>query len=117
MVFILGVVTLGMAGLVLFPVAGWLFYTGEAGWGVFMIVWGVFVGGVDNYIRPAVISRGAHIPFIVVFLGVLGGIATGGFLGMFIGTTILGVFYTLLKEWSAAASPVAPNDGSASPEE
>ncbi len=101
-VFVLAVVTLGMTGLVLFPVAGWLFYTGEAGWGVFMVAWGVLIGGVDNYIRPAVISRGAHIPFIVVFLGVLGGVATGGFLGMFIGTTVLGVFYTLLKEWSAA---------------
>ncbi len=101
-VFVLAVVTLGATGLVLFPVAGWLFYTGEAGWGAFMIGWGVLVGGVDNYIRPAVISRGAHTPFIVVFLGVLGGVATGGFLGMFIGTTVLAVFYTLLKAWSAA---------------
>lgn len=109
-VFVLGVVTLGMAGLVLFPVAGWLFYTGEAGWGVFMVVWGVFVGGVDNYIRPAVISRGAHIPFIVVFLGVLGGIATGGFLGMFIGTTVLAVFYTLLTEWGTAVGSTVPVD-------
>lgn len=109
-VFALAVITLGTTGLVLFPVAGWLFYTGSTGWGVFMIVWAVLVGTVDNYIRPAVISRTAHLPFIVVFLGMLGGVAKGGFLGMFIGATVLGVFYTLLKEWSTSGGPVVPAD-------
>ena len=87
--------------------AGWLFYEGKTGWGIFMIVWAVIVGSMDNYIRPAFISRGAHLPFIVVFAGILGGVATGGFLGLFIGATVLGVFYTLLREWSASAGPIA----------
>ncbi|HEY6006957.1 MAG TPA: AI-2E family transporter [Geobacteraceae bacterium] len=112
-VFVLAVITLGMTGFVLLPVAGWLFYTGRTGWGSFMMVWAVLVGGVDNYIRPAVISRGTHLPFIVVFLGVLGGVAMGGFLGLFIGTTVLGIFFTLLREWSATAGPVAPADDAA----
>ena len=41
------------------------------------------------------------IVFHVSFLGVLGGVATGGFLGLFVGSTVLAVFYTILMEWSA----------------
>jgi predicted PurR-regulated permease PerM len=48
------------------------------------------------------ISRGAKIPFLVVLLGVLGGVATGGIIGLFIGATLLAVFFTMLKEWVAA---------------
>jgi len=94
-------IPVGLTNIILFPVAGWLFYTGQTGWGIFMIVWGLFVGNIDGYIRPAVISRGANLPFIIVFLGVLGGIATGGILGLFIGATVLGVFYTLLTDWAS----------------
>jgi predicted PurR-regulated permease PerM len=66
-----------------------------------MLVWAIVVGNIDSYIRPVVISKGADLPFIIVFLGILGGIATGGILGLFIGATVLGLFYTLLMEWSA----------------
>jgi predicted PurR-regulated permease PerM len=45
------------------------------------------------------ISRGAKIPFLVTFLGVLGGLALGGIIGLFVGATFLAVFYTMLKEW------------------
>ena len=92
-------VPIGLTNLIMFPVAGWLFYSGETGWGLFMLIWSVIVGNIDGYIRPAVISKGSNLPFIVVFLGILGGIATGGILGLFIGATVLGLFYTLLTEW------------------
>ena len=96
----LALIPLGLTALILFPAAGWLFYTGQTGWGIFMLVWAVVVGNIDSYIRPVVISKGADLPFIVVFLGILGGVATGGILGLFIGATVLGLFYTLLMEWS-----------------
>jgi predicted PurR-regulated permease PerM len=59
------------------------------------------IGNIDNFIRPMLISRGAKIPFLVVLLGVVGGLATGGILGLFVGATLLSVFFTLLKEWVA----------------
>jgi predicted PurR-regulated permease PerM len=96
----LALIPLGLTALILFPAAGWLFYTGQTGWGIFMLIWAIVVGNIDSYIRPVVISKGADLPFIVVFLGILGGIATGGILGLFIGATVLGLFYTLLMEWS-----------------
>jgi predicted PurR-regulated permease PerM len=56
------------------------------------------------------ISRGARIPLLVVLLGVLGGLAFGGIIGLFVGATLLAVFYTMLKEWVAA-----PDDDSSTP--
>jgi predicted PurR-regulated permease PerM len=59
------------------------------------------IGNIDNMIRPMLISRGAKIPFLVILLGVLGGLAAGGIIGLFVGATLLAVFYTILKEWAA----------------
>ncbi len=101
LVFCMGLIPVGLTALVMLPVAVWLFVSGAIGWGVFMVVWTLLVSNVDNYIRPFFISRGANLPFIVVFIGVLGGVATGGFLGLFVGSTLLAVFYTILVEWSA----------------
>ena len=53
------------------------------------------------------ISRGAKIPFLVVLLGVLGGLAAGGIIGLFVGATLLSVFFTLLKEWVAVEDEVS----------
>jgi predicted PurR-regulated permease PerM len=57
------------------------------------------------------ISRGAKVPFLVILLGVLGGLATGGFIGLFVGATILAVFFTMLREWVAAPAPESPESG------
>ena len=94
-------VPVGLIQVILLPCAGWLiFYNGQVGWGIFLAVWSFFViGNVDNVIRPMLISRGANIPFLVILLGVVGGLAASGILGLFIGATLLSVFYTMLKEW------------------
>jgi predicted PurR-regulated permease PerM len=68
--------------------------------GVFLFVWSFpVIGNIDNVIRPMLISRGAKVPFLVVLFGVLGGLASGGIIGLFVGATLLSVFYTMLKEW------------------
>ncbi len=100
-------IPIGLTALLMFPAAGWLFYSGETGWGIFMLIWSVVVVNIDSYIRPVVISKGSNLPFIIVFLGILGGIATGGILGLFIGATVLGLFYTLLMEWGEGDAAVA----------
>jgi predicted PurR-regulated permease PerM len=84
------------------PATVWLFYTGSTGWGIFMALWGfVVVSGVDNIIKPWLISREARLPILLVFLGVLGGIIAFGFIGTFLGPTLLAVGYTLLQQWMA----------------
>jgi predicted PurR-regulated permease PerM len=79
--------------------AWWLFSNGRPGWAVFMIVWGLIVSTVDNVLRPWLVSFGAALPLTVVFLGVFGGFIAFGFLGLFIGPTLLGVFFKLIEVW------------------
>ncbi len=99
---LVALIPVGVIQVVLLPAAGWLIYKGQIGWGIFLFIWSFSViGNVDNVIRPMLISRGAKVPFLVVLLGVLGGLAVGGILGLFVGATILSVFYTMLKEWVA----------------
>jgi len=100
---VFSLIPIGLIQVVLLPAAGWLiFYKGQIGWGIFLAIWSfTVIGNIDNVIRPMLISRGAKIPFLVIFLGVLGGLATGGIIGLFVGATLLAVFYTVLKEWVA----------------
>ena len=77
----------------------WLFSQDRTAWGIFMLAYGFFgISSVDNFIRPYIISRGSALPFIVMFIGVVGGIVTFGFIGVFIGPTLLTVGYSLVKE-------------------
>jgi predicted PurR-regulated permease PerM len=77
----------------------WLFATSHVGWGIFMTVYGaIAISGVDNIVKPIIISRGSKLPFVVMFIGVLGGIATFGFIGIFIGPTLLAVGFSLIQE-------------------
>ena len=86
----------------------WLFNEGRTGWGVFMLVWGMFlISGVDNVVKPMLISRGSSLPFILVLLGVMGGVLAFGFVGLFIGPTLLAVGLGLLKNWTRGADRVA----------
>ncbi len=79
----------------------WLFNQGNTGWGIFMLVWGLLlISGVDNVVKPMLISRGSSLPFLLVLLGVLGGVLGFGFVGIFIGPTLLAVLYGLLMNWT-----------------
>jgi predicted PurR-regulated permease PerM len=110
-----GVLLLGFATFVLslVPVgppliwggaAIWLFNQGQTGWAVFMLVWGlVLISGVDNVLKPMLISRGSDLPFLLVLLGVLGGVLAFGFVGLFIGPVLLAVGYSLMREWTGMA--------------
>jgi len=83
----------------------WLFNEGSTGWAVFMCVWGMFViSGVDNVVKPMLISRGSSLPFILVLLGVMGGVLAFGFVGLFIGPTLLAVGLGLLRNWTGEAA-------------
>lgn len=89
--------------LVWLSAAVWLLYNGAIGWGLFLIGWGFFVvSGVDNVLRPYLISRGSNLPLILMFFGVLGGLMAFGFLGVFLGPTLLALGYVLFQEWSGA---------------
>jgi len=84
--------------------AWWLFAHDHQAWGGFMIVWGVLVSAVDNFIKPWLIGFGVEMPMSLTILGVFGGFIAFGFLGLFIGPTLIAVMFTLLQAWRAAVS-------------
>lgn len=87
------------------PAGLWLFSQGSPGWGVFMLLWGFLgISGVDNFLRPYLISQGSKLPFVLIFCGVIGGAIAFGLVGVFIGPTLLAVAFRLIEEW--AATPV-----------
>jgi predicted PurR-regulated permease PerM len=84
---------------VLVPACIWLFWSGDILWGSVMTAWTLIVSTIDNFIRPVLIKRGADIPLLLIFAGVIGGLMAFGIVGLFIGPVILAVSYTLLQEW------------------
>jgi predicted PurR-regulated permease PerM len=73
--------------------------SGENAWGTFLLVWSVIVATMDNILRPALIRRGADLPLVLIFAGVIGGLFAFGLLGIFVGPVVLAVAYTLLGSW------------------
>ncbi|MES2819013.1 MAG: AI-2E family transporter [Pseudomonadota bacterium] len=103
--FILSLVPMGPP-LVWIPATVWLFWQGDYGLSIFLGVWGMFIiSGVDNVLKPYLISRGGNLPLVVVLLGVFGGILAFGFMGLFLGPTLLAVAYSLITDWVAGHGP------------
>ena len=66
----------------------------------------MFVAGLaDNVLKPLLLGRGVEVPMPVVLIGALGGMVTGGIVGLFIGPVILGVGYVLFWEWVKEQPP------------
>jgi len=82
------------------PAVAWLVWQGDYGMAVFLGIWGMFIiSGVDNILKPYLISRGGNLPLVVVLLGVFGGVLAFGFMGLFLGPTLLAVAFSLLGDW------------------
>ncbi|HDS1817414.1 TPA: AI-2E family transporter [Pseudomonas putida] len=106
--FMLSLIPMGPP-LAWIPATAWLAWQGEYGMAVFLGIWGTFViSGVDNVLKPYLISRGGNLPLVIVLLGVFGGLIAFGFIGLFIGPTLLAVGYSLLLDWSRNAGQQTP---------
>ncbi|MDX9670407.1 MULTISPECIES: AI-2E family transporter [unclassified Pseudomonas] len=104
--FLLSLIPMGPP-LVWIPATAWLAWKGEYGMAVFLGIWGTFIiSGVDNVLKPYLISRGGNLPLVIVLLGVFGGLIAFGFIGLFIGPTLLAVAYSLLTDWSKSQARV-----------
>ncbi len=92
---------------VLLGAAGWLFWQGETGPGVFLLAASVVVGTIDNFIRPVMIRMGADLPLLLILVGVIGGLFAFGLVGIFVGPVVLAVAWTLLKAWIGDADELS----------
>ncbi|MGL6109536.1 MAG: AI-2E family transporter YdiK [Rubrivivax sp.] len=94
-------------GLVMFAAVAWLYWSGESGWGTFLLVVSLVVVTMDNFLRPALIKLGADLPLLLIFAGVIGGLLAFGLIGIFVGPVVLAVAYTLLAAWISAGEGAA----------
>jgi predicted PurR-regulated permease PerM len=89
-------------GLVMFAAVAWVYWSGDTGWGTFLLVWSLVVVTMDNFLRPALIKLGADLPLLLIFAGVIGGLLAFGLIGLFVGPVVLAVAYTLMDAWISA---------------
>jgi predicted PurR-regulated permease PerM len=90
----------------------WLFWSDAVGWGSFLAVWSAAVLTMDNFLRPVLIRKGADLPLLLIFAGVIGGLLTMGMVGLFVGPVVLGVTWRLFEAWVEPAEPSpAPSGG------
>ena len=85
--------------LVLVPAVIWLYWSGANIAATTLLVITVIAGALDNVVRPWLIKRGANLPLVLIFAGVIGGLIAFGIVGLFIGPVVLTVAYTLLGAW------------------
>lgn len=79
----------------------WLYSEGHLWAAIGVSLWGLcFVSTIDNVLKPIIIGRGSSLPFMLVLLGVIGGVMSFGVIGVFLGPTLLALGYNLLREWT-----------------
>ena len=87
--------------LVSVPAVAWLWLSGDGSttsnalWTVYLLL----AGMSDNVLKPLMLGRGVDAPMVVILIGALGGMVTGGFIGLFVGGVVLAVTYQLFMEW------------------
>ncbi|HET6419178.1 MAG TPA: AI-2E family transporter YdiK [Geobacteraceae bacterium] len=97
-IFLLCIAQVGPA-LVLIPSVIWMYWSGQTLLGTVLLVFSIVACTIDNIIRPFLIKKGAKLPLVLIFAGVIGGLVAFGIIGLFIGPVVLAVIYTLLQSW------------------
>ena len=89
--------------IVILPVIAYIWSSGNYGTGAAIAYTIILLlsGMADNVLKPLMLGRGVDAPMPVVLLGALGGMATGGILGMFVGATLLALGYQIFMGWVA----------------
>ncbi len=114
-VLLLGIMQLP-ATLITIPVIIWVFASsGFSGANIVFAVYVFIAGLADNVLKPLLLGRGVDVPMPVVLIGALGGMVTGGVIGLFIGPVVLAVGYQLFWHWVEQGQAPAPTPGETPP--
>jgi predicted PurR-regulated permease PerM len=99
--FLTAVLQIGTA-VIWIPAAAWLHHLDQDGWAIFTMVWGLLINVMDNFVKPYFIGLSSPLPFLLITVGVIGGLLAWGFVGIFLGTSLLAVAYTTFFSWLEA---------------
>ena len=98
-VLVLGIAQLP-ATLITLPVIAYIWWSGDSTVSnVFFTVYLIVAGLADNVLKPLFLGRGVDAPMPIILLGALGGMVTGGMIGLFIGAVLLALAYVIFMEW------------------
>jgi predicted PurR-regulated permease PerM len=97
--------------IVLIPTVVYVFATADPVVAVVFLIWSLFVGLIDNALKPILLGRGVKAPMIVIFLGAIGGFLASGVIGLFVGAVVLALGYELFLAWLYQGQPLGEEQG------
>ena len=106
LIFVLAVVQVPLLVITL-PLIIYMFAVKEPVPAIIWTVLLVLAGLSDNILRPILLGKGAPVPMLVIFIGVIGGFILSGFIGLFTGAIVMSIGYKLFETW---LNPVSPED-------
>ncbi|MEA3276529.1 MAG: AI-2E family transporter [Pseudomonadota bacterium] len=95
---LLSVIQIGIVPITL-PIVIYVFSTADTVPAVVFLIWSIFVGTLDNILKPILLGRGVEVPMAVIFIGAIGGFITSGIIGLFVGSVVLVLGYKLFLAW------------------
>jgi predicted PurR-regulated permease PerM len=95
---LLAVVQIGPA-VVLLGTVIYVFSTADTSTAVIFSIWSIFVALIDNALKPILLGRGVRVPMVVIFVGAIGGLLASGIIGLFVGSVVLALSFTLFNAW------------------
>ena len=109
-VFLLAAIPGLGASLIWLPTAVYLLFIGSTGWGIGLIVWGILVVGlVDYLVRPWIVGNDAKLPDLVILISIFGGIFSFGPVGIIIGPVIAALLDTILNIYKKTFQNLLPS--------
>jgi len=108
LVFLIAAV-LQVGAITLVPAVIYVFATMATVKAVIFLIWCIFVGFLDNVLKPILLGRGAPVPILVIFLGAIGGFMAIGIFGLFVGAIVVSVGFNLFVAWLDEGAVSAPD--------
>jgi predicted PurR-regulated permease PerM len=96
------------------PIVIYVLATADTGPAILFVIWSLFVGSIDNVLKPILLGRGVQVPMSVIFVGAIGGFITSGIIGLFVGAVVLVLGYKLFLAW-LHDFPESPGDPARQP--
>lgn len=95
---LLSVIQIGILPITL-PIVIYVFTAADTLPAVLFLIWSIFIGALDNILKPILLGRGVEVPMAVIFIGAIGGFISSGIIGLFVGSVVLVLGYKLLLAW------------------
>ncbi len=90
----------------------YVFSTADTFTAIVFLIWSLFVAVLDNILKPILLGRGVRVPMVIIFVGAIGGFLAHGIIGLFVGSILLALGFTLFKAWLVEPSEPSEVQGS-----